>query len=199
MIRPMALKLRPTGLGHGVYKDNPDYGVFCGEWCIGRIYETRTGPADLRWFWALHAPQAAKPAHLQPGGDAGPSQGRVRGELEAVEGVGGGGGDIVGMTENRVSAITIQQIEFELEKAERGMAMPYDAERVMQLRHMLREVRKQKLSAGFKVETGKGSAMTTRCGPRPTPGHPRGPQCLMSNRRAAYARCESSLRRVGLS
>ena len=45
----MALKLRPTGLGHGVYKDNVDYGVFCGEWCIGRIYETRTGP-----FAAMH-------------------------------------------------------------------------------------------------------------------------------------------------
>ena len=30
--------------------------MFCGEWCIGRIYETRTGSADLRWFWALHAP-----------------------------------------------------------------------------------------------------------------------------------------------
>ena len=27
-------------------KDNIDYGVFCGEWCIGRIYETRTGPAN---------------------------------------------------------------------------------------------------------------------------------------------------------
>jgi hypothetical protein len=24
---------------------------------IGRIYETRTGPADLRWFWALQAPK----------------------------------------------------------------------------------------------------------------------------------------------
>ena len=46
----MPLKLRPTGLGHGVYKDNVDYGVFCGEWCIGRIYETRTGPEQLRWF-----------------------------------------------------------------------------------------------------------------------------------------------------
>ncbi len=33
----MALKMRPTGLGHGVYKDDIDYGVFCGEWCIGRI------------------------------------------------------------------------------------------------------------------------------------------------------------------
>ena len=40
----MPLKMRPTGLGHGVYKDTIDYGVFCGEWCIGRIYQTRTGP-----------------------------------------------------------------------------------------------------------------------------------------------------------
>jgi hypothetical protein len=59
----MPLKLRPTGLGHGVYKDNVDYGVFCGEWCIGRIYETRTGPADLRWFWTLHFP--TKPPGLR--------------------------------------------------------------------------------------------------------------------------------------
>jgi hypothetical protein len=86
----MPLKLRPTGLGHGVYKDTVDYGVFC-EWCIGRIYETRTGPPELRWFWALHAP--SKPGTLrQPGTYAGTGQGRVRGELEAVEGVGGGGG-----------------------------------------------------------------------------------------------------------
>ena len=41
----MPLKMRPTGLGHGVYKDNVDYGVFCGEWCIGRIYENRSGSA----------------------------------------------------------------------------------------------------------------------------------------------------------
>ena len=60
----MALKLRPTGLGHGVYKDVLDYSIFCGEWCIGRIYETRTGPADLRWFWALHAP--SKPRGYVP-------------------------------------------------------------------------------------------------------------------------------------
>jgi hypothetical protein len=41
---------------------------------------------------------------------------------------------------------TIRQIEFELEKAEHGMALPYDAERVGQLRNMLREARKRKLS-----------------------------------------------------
>ena len=58
----MPLKMRPTGLGHGVYKDTVHYSVFCGEWCIGRIYETRTGPADLRWFWALYAP--SKPGSM---------------------------------------------------------------------------------------------------------------------------------------
>ena len=42
--------------------------------------------------------------------------------------------------------VTIRQIEFELEKAEHGMGLPYDAERVMQLRNMLREARKRKLS-----------------------------------------------------
>ena len=60
----MPLKMRPTGLGHGVYKDVPDYSVFCGEWCIGRIYQTRTGPESLRWFWALHAP--SKPGRCGP-------------------------------------------------------------------------------------------------------------------------------------
>ena len=43
-------------------------------------------------------------------------------------------------------SVTIRQIEFELEKAEHGMGLPYDAERVMQLRNMLREARKRKLS-----------------------------------------------------
>ena len=37
----MPLTMRPTGLGHGVYKDDIDYSVFCGEWCIGRIYEQK--------------------------------------------------------------------------------------------------------------------------------------------------------------
>jgi hypothetical protein len=46
---------------------------------------------------------------------------------------------------------TIRQIEFELEKAQHGMGMPYDAERVSQLRSMLREARKRKLSDGLKA------------------------------------------------
>lgn len=50
---------------------------------------------------------------------------------------------------NRETDSTIHQIEFELEKAEHGLAMPYDAERVGQLRKMLVELRKKKLSAGL--------------------------------------------------
>jgi hypothetical protein len=46
-------------LGDGtVYADKVDYGIYCGEWCIGRIYEDRNrlGPEELNWFWAFNAP-----------------------------------------------------------------------------------------------------------------------------------------------
>ena len=49
----MPLKLRPTGLGSGIDKHRPDYTVVTGEWEVGRIYETRGGPDNLRWFWSL--------------------------------------------------------------------------------------------------------------------------------------------------
>jgi hypothetical protein len=49
----MPLKLRPTGLGSGIDKDRPDYTVVTGEWEVGRIYETRGGPDNLRWFWSM--------------------------------------------------------------------------------------------------------------------------------------------------
>src|SRR6478609_4466324 len=49
----MTLTMRPTGLGSGADKDRPDYGVYSGEWNIGRIYETRGGPDSLRWFWSM--------------------------------------------------------------------------------------------------------------------------------------------------
>ena len=49
----MSLTMRPTGLGSGIDKDRPDYGVHCGGWAIGRIHETRGGPEHLRWFWSL--------------------------------------------------------------------------------------------------------------------------------------------------
>jgi hypothetical protein len=59
------------------------------------------------------------------------------------------GGGLVEM--KAAPSVTIRQIEFELEKAQHGMGMPYDAERVGQLRSMLREARKKKLSAGLKA------------------------------------------------
>jgi hypothetical protein len=49
----LALKLRPTGLGSGIDKDRPDCAVHSGEWKVGRIYQTRGGPDNLRWFWSL--------------------------------------------------------------------------------------------------------------------------------------------------
>jgi hypothetical protein len=51
---------------------------------------------------------------------------------------------------------TIRQIEFELEKAEHGMAFPYDPERVGQLRHMLVEARKRKLSHALATKRRRG-------------------------------------------
>ena len=63
----------------------------------------------------------------------------------------GGGRGLVEMKTAQPPSVTIRQIEFELEKAEHGMGMPYDAERVGQLRSMLREARKKKLSAGLKA------------------------------------------------
>ena len=49
----MPLTMRSTGLGSGIDKDRPDYTVVTGEWEVGRIYETRGGPDNLRWFWSL--------------------------------------------------------------------------------------------------------------------------------------------------
>jgi hypothetical protein len=50
----MTLTMRPTGLGHGFYKDAVDYSVFCGKWAIGRIYERHGFAPEVRFFWSLH-------------------------------------------------------------------------------------------------------------------------------------------------
>ena len=56
-----------------------------------------------------------------------------------------------------VTASTIRQIELELYKAERGLGMPYDAERVVRLRSMLREARRRKLSKRLAAKRGQSS------------------------------------------
>jgi hypothetical protein len=60
------------------------------------------------------------------------------------------------MKEAQPLSTRIRQIEFELQKAEHGMALPYDPERVMQLRSTLREARKRKLSDGLKARREQG-------------------------------------------
>jgi hypothetical protein len=65
----MTLTLRPSGLGSGIDKDRPDYTVYCGEWGIGRIYQTRGGPDSMRWFWSRHG-IFGKPADMRTDGHA---------------------------------------------------------------------------------------------------------------------------------
>ena len=89
----MALKLRPTGLGSGIDKDRADYTVVTGEWKVGRIYETRGGPDNLRWFWSMtvNGPmtRADRVATLEE------AKAQFQ-ELGRLEGVGESGGDAVG-------------------------------------------------------------------------------------------------------
>ena len=77
--------MRPTGLGHGVYKDVPDYSILCGERCIGRIYETAADPPICAGS-RLRAPGGRETLSTSYRDNARDPQGRGRGELEAVGG-----------------------------------------------------------------------------------------------------------------
>jgi hypothetical protein len=50
----MPLTMRPTGRASPIGKDRQDFTVYCGDWPMGRIYEERGGPEDMRWFWTLY-------------------------------------------------------------------------------------------------------------------------------------------------
>jgi len=66
----MPLKLRPTGVGSGTDKDRPDYTVYSGQWDVGRIYQTRGGPDNPRWFLLpdrQRSDDAAGPCHGEAG------------------------------------------------------------------------------------------------------------------------------------
>jgi hypothetical protein len=64
----MALTMRPTGLGHGVYADAIDYSVFADAWNIGRIYERRGVSDAVRFFWSLHGVVLTRPVELHTDG-----------------------------------------------------------------------------------------------------------------------------------
>ena len=54
-------------------------------------------------------------------------------------------------------SVTIRQIEFELEKAEHGMGMPYDAERVGQLRRCSSRRGSRNCPPGLRRDGSRGS------------------------------------------
>jgi hypothetical protein len=64
----MPLTMRPTGLGHGVYKDAIDFAVFSGAWNVGRIYERRGFSDAVRFFWSLHAVVLTRPREIHTDG-----------------------------------------------------------------------------------------------------------------------------------
>ena len=49
----MTLWLRRTGLSSPADADRADYLVIEHDKVIGRIYEERYVPAELRWFWSI--------------------------------------------------------------------------------------------------------------------------------------------------
>jgi hypothetical protein len=87
--------VRP-GLGSVIDKDRPDYTVYSGEWDVGRIYQTRGGPENLRWFWSLTV-QRSHDA-LGSRGDFGGGKGEVLEELGRLEGVGEAGREALSAT-----------------------------------------------------------------------------------------------------
>ena len=78
----MPLKMRPTGLGHGVYKDEIDFGVFSGEWLIGRIYEQKGFAPEVRFFWSLHGVVLTRPPGIHTEGTA-PTLEAAKAEFQA--------------------------------------------------------------------------------------------------------------------
>jgi len=54
--------------GHGIYKDSIDYSVFSSDWLIGRIYERKGFPDDVRFFWSLHGVVLTRPPDIRTDG-----------------------------------------------------------------------------------------------------------------------------------
>jgi hypothetical protein len=64
----MPLKMRPPRLGHCVYKNTVDYSVFCGEWCVGRIYIRRAPARPICTGLGVAPPRRLAASVRSPGG-----------------------------------------------------------------------------------------------------------------------------------
>jgi hypothetical protein len=74
--------MRPTGLGHGAYKDDLDFVVYSGEWQIGRIYGRRGFPDAVRWSWSLYGVVLTRPPGIHTDGTA-PTLEAAKAEFQA--------------------------------------------------------------------------------------------------------------------
>src|SRR4051794_4863739 len=92
----MPLKKRATGLSSPVDEHLTDFTVLTGEWVIGRIYEVRGSPPDLRWFWSLHLNGPMKRADRVASLEEAKNQ--LKTQLGRVEGLGKLGGAGLGGT-----------------------------------------------------------------------------------------------------
>ena len=61
--------------------------IYSGGWEVGRIYETRGGPDNLRWFWSLTVNGPMTRSDCVAGG----SQDAISEKLGRMEGVGEAG------------------------------------------------------------------------------------------------------------
>ena len=71
--------------------------IYSGGWEVGRIYETRGGPDNLRWFWSLTVNGPMTRSDCVAGG----SQDAISEKLGRMEGVGEAGGNRVTRLEQR--------------------------------------------------------------------------------------------------
>ena len=78
----MPLTMRPTKLSSPVDNDRQDFTVYCGEWAMGRIYEERGGPDNMRWFWSLYG-VVGKPSKVHTN-DHAPTLDEARAQFEAA-------------------------------------------------------------------------------------------------------------------
>jgi hypothetical protein len=64
----MPLTLRPTGLSSPVHADQLDSTVLEDGREIGRMYEDRYSPPELRWFWSITVVVGGRPGMPAMGG-----------------------------------------------------------------------------------------------------------------------------------